>query len=61
MPFSHLQEPKCKFCSGLLRFDFERKVRAPGFVYYRCEECGMSNVFSIQMQRPAFPVLGGAR
>jgi len=48
MSTDHLEAPKCKFCSGRLRFDFERKEKAPGFAYYRCEECGMPNVFSTQ-------------
>jgi hypothetical protein len=42
----HLEAPKCKFCAGRLRFDFERKTKAPGFSYFRCEECEMSNVFA---------------
>jgi hypothetical protein len=55
MPFSQLEAPKCKFCSGRLRFDFERKKKAPGFSYYRCEECELPNVFSAQSVQPAFP------
>jgi hypothetical protein len=41
-----LEGPKCKFCSGRLRFDFERKTKAPGFSYFRCEQCEMPNVFA---------------
>lgn len=40
-----LEAPKCKFCSGRLRFDFERKIKAPGFSYFRCEQCDIPNVF----------------
>jgi hypothetical protein len=55
MPFDHLQAPKCKFCAGRLRFDFERKDKARGFSYYRCEECDLPNIFSAQSAQPAFP------
>jgi hypothetical protein len=55
MPFDKLEAPKCKFCSGRLRFDFERKEKAPGFSYYRCEECKLPNVFSARSEQPAFP------
>ena len=37
----------CKFCSGTLRFDFDRSKRVNGFSYYRCEDCGLSNVFAL--------------
>ena len=37
---------QCKFCSGHLRLDLERKERAPGFHYYRCEDCKVPNVFA---------------
>jgi hypothetical protein len=43
-----LEAPKCKFCPGRLRFDFERKTKAPGFSYFRCEGCEMSNVFAAE-------------
>ena len=46
MPFDHLEALKCKFCEGRLRFDVDRKEKAPGFTYYRCEECRMPNVFA---------------
>jgi hypothetical protein len=55
MPLDHLQAPKCKFCAGNLRFDFERKDKARGFSYYRCEECDLPNIFSAQSEQPAFP------
>ena len=55
MQFHKLEAPKCKFCSGRLRFDFERKEKAPGFSYYRCEECKLPNVFSARSEQPAFP------
>ncbi|HZQ12137.1 MAG TPA: hypothetical protein VFB31_04940 [Pseudolabrys sp.] len=50
-----LDAPKCKFCSGRLRFDFERKTKAPGYSYYRCEDCGMANVFAPESLHPVFP------
>jgi hypothetical protein len=53
--FDHLEAPKCKFCSGSLRFDFERKTKAPGFSYFRCEECDMSNVFAAATFAAASP------
>jgi hypothetical protein len=43
-----IKAPKCKFCSGGLRFDVERKTRAPGFSYFRCEGCDMPNVFAAE-------------
>ncbi len=55
MPLDRLQAPKCKFCAGKLRFDFERKDKARGFSYYRCEECDLPNIFSAQSAQPAFP------
>ena len=55
MPFDRLKAPKCKFCAGQLRFDFERKEKARGFSYYRCEECDLPNIFSSQSAQPAFP------
>jgi hypothetical protein len=55
MPLDHLQAPTCKFCAGNLRFDFERKDKARGFSYYRCEECDLPNIFSAQSAEPAFP------
>jgi hypothetical protein len=54
-PLDHLEAPKCKFCSGSLRFDFERKTKAPGFSYFRCEECDMSNVFAAATFAAASP------
>lgn len=54
--FEHLDAPKCKFCSGRLRFDFERKTKAPGFSYYRCEDCGMANVFAADSSQPVLPL-----
>ena len=59
MPADHLQAlncaPKCKFCAGPLRFDFARKDKAHGFSYYRCEDCDLPNIFSVQSAQPAFP------
>ena len=55
MPSDRLDAPKCKFCSGRLRFDFERKTIAPGFSYFRCEDCDLSNVFSAQSAQSVFP------
>jgi MinD superfamily P-loop ATPase len=43
-----LEAPKCKVCSGRLRFDLERKTKAPGFSYFRCEGCDMPNVFAAE-------------
>jgi hypothetical protein len=47
MPFDHLEALMCKFCEGRLRFDFDRKEKAPGFTYYRCDECRVANVFAV--------------
>jgi len=44
--FDHLEALTCTFCKGRLRFDFDRKEKAPSFTYYRCEECRMPNVFA---------------
>jgi len=53
MPVDQLETRQCKFCSGRLRID-ERETKVPGFTYYRCEDCRMSNVFAAH---PA-PVVG---
>jgi len=53
--FDRLEAPKCKFCAGRLRFDFERKARAPGFSYFRCEQCDMPNVFAAATFAAAAP------
>jgi hypothetical protein len=47
MPLDLIEAMQCKFCSGKLLFDFERKEKAPGFSYYRCENCELSNIFAV--------------
>jgi len=56
MPIHHPEPRQCKFCSGRLRHDSERKLKMPGFLYYRCEDCDLSNVFSAQQKQPVFPL-----
>jgi hypothetical protein len=53
MPLDLTEALRCKFCRGQLRFDFERKTKAAGFSYFRCDACGLSNVFSVQSQPAA--------
>jgi hypothetical protein len=38
-----------------LAFDFERKTKAPGFSYFRCETCDMPNVFAADALAAAQP------